>query len=852
MCYSCHNIGNESHGVNMALKYQYILVDGSSYLFRAYHALPPLNNAAGLPTGAIYGVVSMIKRLTQDYAGAKIIVVFDPKGGSFRNELYSGYKADRGAMPDDLAVQIPYVHTIIQAMGFPLIVKEGYEADDVIASLVKIGKESSILISTLDKDLAQLVTDNVHLVNTMHNKYLDPQGVQDKFGVSPGQMRDLLALMGDKSDSVPGVPGVGPKTAAKWLQQYGDIEGIIAEQDALKGKVGESFRAHILDIELSRQLVSLVYDVPVADSLADIPTNAPDNIRLKDFFQELGFKKWLSELGKKEAISIDFTNIDSEDRLIEQLALARCLEVGLFVDKESAYIGISSKVLKVSLSDHLLPVFFSWLGPRVLVMYDVKSSWGVVSQYMPARIFDVMLAQYVIDSTSSNKLEDMLNSAVGDYHYQQMPEASFGALVAGSLVMIREYLLPKLVAVSGLSYLEEIELPLMTILARMESCGVQIDVALLDSYAQELDAAMKKLVAKAHDLAGEDFNLGSPKQLRGILFEKMGLESREKTPTGDLSTSESALQGLRDQHLIVNTILEYRGLSKLASTYAIPLVRDATDLGRIHGRFNQAVTVTGRLSSAGPNLQNIPVRTKEGRTIRSAFIAPEGYKVVSADYSQVELRILAHFSEDAALCQAFEAGKDIHVATAAGVHNIPLDQVTPEQRSNAKAVNFGLIYGMGAHGLSKQLGVDKEKAQTLIDAYFSAYPGVKQYLDSVRTQVQIDGWVSTVLGRRLQMPSARSGQGMEKQAALRAAVNAPMQGSASDLIKRAMLLIDQRLSEFDYKMTMQVHDELVFEVKEEQVLQFCKQVSACMEEAIPLKVPLVVDVYVGDSWDEAH
>jgi DNA polymerase-1 len=832
----------------MKKNYAYILVDGSSYLFRAYHALPPLTTSEGLPTGAVFGVVNMLKRLQSDYPKSKVIVVFDPKGGSFRNELFEGYKADRSAMPEDLSPQIPYVHAVVQALGLPLLVVPGYEADDVIASLVHVRNGRDVLISTLDKDLAQLVTEDVHIVNTMHNKYLDPQGVVEKFGVKPDQIRDLLALMGDRSDNVPGIPSVGPKTAAKWLNEYGSIEGIIENQQALKGKVGEKFREHVHQLEMSQQLVTLVKDIQLVDNLEDIEQNPPQEQDLRTLYQTLGFKKWLHELGADSQVEFAYQIITSPE------ALAGVIEeavdsIAVYFNEQQLYVSVGDKVVSCPVD----ATYIQQLSKArcTLVIHDLKATWSYYS-HLRLKSFDTMLAQYVLDSSVSNDLLDVFSHHLSDFKHQKEHDDKYCAYLSSCLGKVMPIMRKKLIDSKQWGYFSSLEMRLVPILAKMQEYGMALDAPMLSSYASELKTAMEVLESKAHTLIGHEFNLASPKQLREILFVTLGLKAKGKTSKGEQSTSESVLQTLKDEHPLVPLILQHRSYSKLYGTYALPLSKEAEKNGRVSGTINQAMTVTGRLSSQSPNLQNIPIKTQEGRMIRSAFIAPSGWKFISADYSQVELRILAHFSQDDALLKAFSKQEDVHRSTAANIYQIQPHEVTDSQRRQAKAVNFGLIYGMGTHGLSKQLGITKQAADELITAYFNAYPGVRVYLDAVRESVQVNGYVETVLGRQLWMPQAKSSNGIEKSAALRAAVNAPMQGSASDLIKLAMIKIDQSLEAYDYKMTMQVHDELLFEVKEEQAEAFKEEVIQQMKLASPLNVPIEVDAHIGDNWDEAH
>ncbi|MCP8352156.1 DNA polymerase I [Candidatus Synchoanobacter obligatus] len=852
-------------------EYDVILVDGSSYLFRAFHALPPLVNKDGIPTGAIYGVINMIKRLEKDCPDAKIIVVFDPKGGTFRHEIYDGYKADRGQAPDDLVVQIPLLHEVIVALGFPLIIHQGYEADDVIASFAKRCGSKRVLISTLDKDLAQLVSENVHLINTMHNKLLDVQGVQDKFGVLPEQIRDYLALMGDRSDNVPGVPGVGPKTAAKWLCEYGSIEGIKASRDQLKGKVGETFRQHLGEIDLSVQLVSLVDDLEVCQSIDEVVGQGVNAPRLQALYKKFGFKRWLSELSVGEEVSF---SIVRKQRLLAGIRdkVSQAPFVVLMASKPKSYTPRSMlTVFALQVRDqcfvldaeHLdMDSLWQELMPALeaveIVTFDAKmllNYWALLGQACRGRVYDLQVAGYVLDSSSVVSLELLQMRYLDKAAVVKKEDAISEALAKESWNVGQLYpLISKEIRGNKTCshVFNDIEMPVLNILANMEQEGILVDDHLLQNYAKELKASLDEIEAQAHALIGVSFNLSSPKQIRQILFEQLKLPVIEKTPGGEPSTAESTLAELSGQHALVPLLLRHRSLSKIYSTYAEGLVKQVSETGRIHGIFNQAVTVTGRLSSTNPNLQNIPIRTDEGRRIRSAFIPSNGYKIVSADYSQIELRIMAHYSGDHSLIEAFQNNQDVHSATAAKVEGVRLADVSQEMRRRAKAVNFGLIYGMSAFGLSKQLGISRSEAQEVIDKYFEQYPGVLTYMSTIRAQAEEKGYVETILGRRLKAQGAQSHQSIEKQAALRAAINAPMQGSAADIIKLAMIAIATRSDQFDYKMVLQVHDELVFEVKEMDVGAFQEHVTTLMQNVLELKVPLVVNVSEGENWEVAH
>lgn len=850
-------------------KYDIILIDGSSYLFRAYHALPPLLNAEGVPTGAIYGVVNMIKRLVKDHKDSKIIVVFDPKGKTFRHELYEDYKADRGETPNDLIVQIPLVQEAIRAMGFPLLVMPGYEADDVIASLVAMRGDKRVLISTLDKDLAQLVAEDVHIINTMHNKLLDPEAVQEKFGVGPHQIRDYLALMGDRSDNIPGITGVGPKTAAKWLNLYGDIEGIKAHQNEIKGKVGERLREEIIYIDLSRQLVELVSTLDIAETLDAIQGEAVDTQTLQSFFQQLGFKRWSNEL--TEDIDVPFAQVQRPEalpRFIQRIHAAESVIIAWEAEKDqhplkeinafSLRVGEQIVVLDSEFVD--LPAFWreavSALTKKKVIAFDIKTLinyLALIGVSLDAECFDIMLAGYILDSAKAITLEGLVSQYLSKGAKDSKEDLLAKRLAKHAYNIFNIYpVLEKRLSDEQVKIFNTLEMPLMKILAAMEQVGVYVDRQALTNYSQELAKRIQEIEKDIFTSVGEEFNISSTKQLRGILFDKLGLPVIAKTPGGEPSTAEATLLQLEPEHGIISLLLQHRTLSKINSTYAEALPKQIAVTGRIHGRFNQAVTTTGRLSSVNPNLQNIPIRTEAGRRIRSSFIAESGYTLISADYSQIELRIMAHYSGDQGLLDAFAKGEDIHSATAARVDSIPLHEVSEEQRRRAKAVNFGLIYGMSAFGLSKQLGIGRGEAQTLIDRYFSQYPGVLSYMETIRQEAEDKGAVATLLGRNLRVPGAKSNNPIEKKAAMRAAINAPMQGTAADIIKLAMIAISDACQDFDYKMTLQVHDELIFEVKVDQADAFKQKVTTLMQEVFSLKVPLVVNANIGENWEKTH
>lgn len=906
-----------------AKKAPFILVDGSSYLFRAYHAMPNLSNSKGEATGAIYGVINMMRRLLGEYKPEHIAVVFDTKGKTFRHDMYKEYKANRPPMPDDLAEQIQPIHDIIRAMGLPLIAVPGVEADDVIGTLARQAEAAGIdtIISTGDKDMAQLVDEHVHLINTMSDHYMDRDGVIEKFGVPPERIIDYLALIGDTSDNVPGVPKVGPKTAVKWLAEYESLENIMQRADEFKGKVGEYLRDTLEQLPLSRDLVTIKCDVDLAETPQNLNRNTPDQNKLRELFSRYEFNTWLKQLGSEADEHADDANSavdDSRDEVIEtsydtvltedafKVWLERLNKSELFAfDTETTSLDyMQAEIVGVSFSDAegtaaYVPLAHDYMGaPQQLdrdkvlqqlkpllednskkkVGQNLKYDMNVLANYdvhLQGIEHDTMLESYVLNSTSSRHDMDTLalrHLNVQTIHFEDVAgkgakqitfnevaievAAPYAAEDADITLRLHKALWPQLEKEKSLCRVyQELEVPLVSVLSSIERNGVLIDPALLATQSKEMNKRILELEKQAHELAGETFNLGSPKQLQQILFEKQGLPVVSKTPKGQPSTAENVLQELAEQYELPKTILEYRSLSKLKSTYTDKLPEMiAKQTGRVHTSYHQAVAATGRLSSSDPNLQNIPVRNEEGRRIRRAFIAPQGYKMLAADYSQVELRIMAHLSGDESLLRAFSEGADIHSATAAEVFGVGLDEVTKDQRRSAKAINFGLIYGMSAFGLAKQLDVDRVQAQTYIDLYFNRYPGVKQFMDNIRSSAHDRGYVETVFGRRLYLPDINSKNGQRRQYAERTAINAPMQGTAADIIKRAMIDIDQELQtgKYDARMIMQVHDELVFEVAEAQVENVSKMVRQKMAQAADLKVPLVVDIGVGDNWEEAH
>ncbi len=889
-----------------------VLVDGSSYLYRAFHAMPSLSNSKGMPTGAAYGIMNMLRRLLADYDPSHLAVVFDAKGKTFRDDLYSEYKANRPPMPDEMRQQLDAIRSLVKALGMPLLEVPGVEADDVIGTLAKQGKDSGfdVTISTGDKDMAQLVNRSVTMINTMDNSRLDPKGVEGKFGVSPEQMVDYLTLVGDAVDNVPGVPKVGPKTAVKWLKEYGSLDAVIAHADDIGGKVGENLRGCLDRLPLSRQLVTIKCDVNLDVGPDDLERTTPDKSRLRDLYADLEFKTWLAEilagdeLGAEEKPEVNYEIVLEKKQLaawIKRLGEAEnfafdtettsldymradLVGVSFAIDPgEAAYVpcghdydGAPKQISR----EYLLAALKSLLeDPRhVKIGQNLKYDMSVLARSginLEGVGFDTMLESYVLDSTATRHdmdslalkylshrtihFEDVAGKGAKQLTFNQVPldkAGPYAAEDADVTLRLHQTLWPRLQDEASLARLfEEIEMPLVPVLSRIERNGVLVERGMLEAQSVELAASMKDIAAQAYEAAGEEFNLASPKQIQGILFEKLELPVLEKTPKGQPSTAESVLQELAHDDPLPKLILEYRGMSKLKSTYtdALPACIDP-ETGRVHTSYRQAVASTGRLSSTDPNLQNIPVRTPEGRRIRQAFIAPTGSCILAADYSQIELRIMAHLSGDERLMEAFESGEDIHRATAAEVFGVAPKKVSDDERRSAKAINFGLIYGMSAFGLGRQLGIPRREAQEYVDLYFSRYPGVKQFMDDTKERARDCGYVETVFGRRLYLPEIKSRNPARRQYAERTAINAPMQGTAADIIKRAMITLHRWLEESGAaaRMIMQVHDELVFEVAKDAVTDVQVVVVAQMEAAAELSVPLKVDAGVGKNWDEAH
>ncbi len=898
-----------------------VLVDGSSYLFRAFYALPDLRSTSGHPTGAIRGVISMLRRLAKDYPNSPLAVVFDAPGKTFRDDMYDQYKANRSSMPDDLREQIAPLHEMIKAMGLPFIMIEGVEADDVIGTYATqaTASQQHTVISTGDKDMAQLVTPFVTLVNTMTETTMDAQGVVDKFGVKPEQIIDYLALMGDSVDNIPGVPKVGPKTAAKWLNQYGSLDNLMANADEIKGKIGENLRDSVEQLPLSKALTSIKCDVDLPLSLADLVPTPPNVEVLGQYYREFEFKSWLQEveqpddagsapsaeaaaqvaevqanydlilreadldtwvtrLGSQELIAIDTetTSINYMDAELVGFSFAVSPGQAAYLPVAHDYPGAPTQISLAAAIAALKPILEN---PSIAkVGQNLKYDMSVLARYgieIAGPIHDTMLQSYVLNSVATRHnmdalasyyldrktihFEDVAGKGAKQLTFNQVPletAGDYAAEDADVTLQLHNCLYPQLQAQPGLIRVyNEIDMPLVRILSQVERCGTLVDGRMLKQHGAELADRLHQLTQEVWALAGENFNLDSPKQLQAILYDKMGLPVLKKTPGGQPSTAEPVLVDLAQDYELPEKILTYRGLAKLKSTYADKLPLDINrDTGRIHTSYHQAVAATGRLSSSDPNLQNIPIRNAEGRRIRQAFVAPKGSVVLAADYSQIELRIMAHLSADSGLRQAFAENQDIHRATAAEVFGLAPDEVADEQRRSAKAINFGLIYGMSAFGLAKQLNISRGLAADYIERYFDRYPGVSRYMEETKALAAEQGFVETVFGRRLYLPEINAKAVPRRQAAERTAINAPMQGTAADIIKLAMIAVQQWLpdSGLDAQMIMQVHDELVFEVAEADVEALNSGVVTRMSEAAQLDVPLVVDTGVGENWDQAH
>lgn len=917
---------------SLAAQSPLVLVDGSSYLYRAYHALPPLTNSKGQPTGAVKGVVNMLRRLLKDFPTSAIAVVFDAKGKTFRDDLFAEYKANRPPMPDDLRPQVQPILDTVEAMGFPLLVIEGVEADDVIGTLARQATELKmpVVISTGDKDMAQLVNEHVVLVNTMTESILDIPGVNEKYGFGPELMIDYLALMGDKVDNIPGVPGVGEKTAQALIQGAGGLDAIYADLEKIRTldfrgakKMPEKLIEHKDMAYLSHLLATIKCDVAMDVSPQSLQLKPADTEKLKSIFMEMEFKTWVNEFSgaapavaakKTESPTADAPEIkvaeaqydtiftrEQLDAWIERLNFAPAFA---FDTETTSLEFMEAKIVGVSFSDKLgqaayVPCGHDYVGaPEQLSIEEVlgalkplledtnkkkigqnlKYDKSVLANYgvdLRGIAFDTMLESYVFNSVGSrHNMDDLADKYLGyktvtfeelagkgakqlTFNQLQIETAShYAAEDADITYRLHEYFWPQLVKEPGLRrVLNDIEVPLISVLSKVERQGALVDAKLLGQQSVQLGERLVQLEREAFALAGEEFNLSSPKQLGAILFDKLQLPVLKKTPTGVPSTAEEVLQELALDYPLPKLLMEYRGLAKLKSTYTdkLPLMINPRT-GRIHTNYHQAVAATGRLSSQDPNLQNIPIKTEEGRRIRQAFVAPAGYKLVAADYSQIELRIMAHLSNDEGLLNAFSQGLDVHRATAAEVFGVSLDQVTGDMRRSAKAINFGLIYGMSAFGLAKQLHIGRQEAQQYINRYFERYPGVQRYMNEIRSLAHEQGYVETIFGRRLYLPDINASNKNLQAGAERTAINAPMQGTAADIIKKAMIAVDAWLptSGLDAKMIMQVHDELVLEVADADVDAVCAGLEACMSQAASLSVPLVVETGVGLNWDEAH
>jgi len=923
-----------------------VLVDGSSYLYRAFHAFPPLTNSAGEPTGAMYGVLNMLKSLISQVQPSHIAVVFDAKGKTFRDEMFEQYKSHRPPMPDDLRKQIQPLHDIIRALGIPLLVIEGVEADDVIGTLAVAASKANqkVLISTGDKDMAQLVDDNIMLINTMNNTLLDRDAVIEKYGIPPELIIDYLALMGDSADNIPGVAGVGEKTALGLLQGIGSMAEIYANLDKvaelpIRGakKLGDKLLAEKEMADLSYRLATIKTDVVLDITPEQLTLGASNNEQLTEYFGRYEFKRWLNEVmngadsitNNNEqptkinhyqvtpvlvqdnsdealpAIQIDRSRYETLlteadlNRWVEKLNQAKLFALDTETDNldymaanlvgisfalengEAAYLplqldylGAPKTLEKTTALTLLKPILenptIQKVGQNFKYDLTIFARNGIDVQGVA---FDTMLESYVLNSTGRHNMDDLAKRYLGHqtisfeeiagkgknqltFNQIQLEQAAeYAAEDADVTMKLQQVLWEKLSKEPTLEKLfKEMELPLLGVLSRMERRGVLIDSDALFLQSNEIANRLSELEEQAYVLAGQPFNLASTKQLQEILFDKLGLPVIQKTPKGAPSTNEEVLEELAFSHELPKVLVEHRGLSKLKSTYTDKLPQMVnSQTGRVHTSYHQAVTATGRLSSSDPNLQNIPIRNEEGRRIRQAFIAREGFTVVAADYSQIELRIMAHLSQDQGLINAFTQGKDIHRSTAAEIFGVALDEVTSEQRRNAKAINFGLIYGMSAFGLSRQLGIGRADAQSYMDLYFKRYPGVQTFMHDIREKAKAQGYVETLFGRRLYLPDINSSNGMRRKAAERVAINAPMQGTAADIIKRAMIQLDQKLqNDPDIAMIMQVHDELVFEVRSEKVAFYRELIKTQMESAADLVVPLIVDVGQGTNWDEAH
>ena len=891
-----------------------MLVDGSTYLFRAYHALRGFTNRRGEPTGAIFGVLNMLYKLLDEFQPERVAVIFDAPGKTFRDDLYADYKAQRPPLPEDLRVQIEPLLEAVAAIGLAVVRVTGVEADDVIGTLATAAGRSGLttVISTSDKDMAQLVNDRVTLINTMTDTKMGADGVREKFGVSPERMVDYLTLVGDTVDNIPGVPGVGPKTAVKWLDRYGDLDTLVARSGEISGKIGERLRESLDRLPLYRQLVTIDCGVTLPVTLDDLKPRSPDAATLRELYGRLElnsllrrvpaderdpevddaaasyrtvltegeFEDWVSRIEAADLVAVDTetTSLDYMSAEIVGISLAVEPLSAAYIPLAHRYPGAPEQLSRERVLERLKP----WLeGPAKKVGHHLKYDAHVLLNHgirLGGMAYDSMLESFVLNSTATRhdmdsvaarylnvtttRYEEVAGKGARQIGFDEVDidvAGQYAAQDADITLRLHRTLRRRLREIPDLERLyTEIEQPLVPVLQKMEYGGVLVDAGMLHRQSRELAESIAETVAAAHVAGKGPFNLDSPKQLQQILFERLEIPSTVKTPKGQPSTAERVLQELAGKgHELPRLILQYRGLSKLKSTYTDKLPLDINPrTGRIHTSYHQAVAATGRLSSANPNLQNIPVRTAEGRRIRQAFIAPDGYRLLAADYSQIELRIMAHLSRDEGLLEAFARGEDIHRATAAEVFEVPRDEVSAEQRRSAKAINFGLIYGMSAFGLARQLGMEQRRAeaQQYVDLYFARYPGVKRYMDDTRQRARDQGFVSTIFGRRLHLPQIDSRNFQRRQYAERSAINAPMQGTAADIIKRAMIRVDRWLEDSgaDARQIMQVHDELVLEVAEDAATEIATEVAEIMESAASLDVPLKVDWNLGSNWDEAH
>ena len=886
-----------------------ILVDGSSYLYRAYHALPPLTTSKNQPTGAIKGVISMIKKILIDHPESPLAVVFDAKGKTFRHDMYSEYKANRPPMPEDLVQQIEPIHQIITLMGIKLIMIPGVEADDVIGTLAEQARQKRLdtVISTGDKDMTQLVCKNVSVVNTMSGELLNESGVLKKFGVEPKYITDYLALIGDKSDNVPGVEKVGPKTAVKWLDEFGDIDGIKSNAESIGGKVGENLRASLETLDLAHQLVKIKTDVELDLGIEDLKVGEPNSKELSKIYKELEFNAWLQEVPERQATSPKInksykciTTKKDLKKVIKEASKSDTVAIdtettGLdYIDSELVGISISfnagegfyipikhndESIIQLPLEDvinELKPLLES--SEKKIIGQNIKFDKNILMKYglkIASIKNDTMMMSYVLDASATrhnldalasyylgyktSTYEDVAGKGAKQISFDDVPidiATNYAAEDADITLRLYEELSPKLKNIESLNKLnEEIEIPLIEVLSDMERNGAILNAKVLNAQSKDLEERIIRLENKAYKLAGEEFNLGSTKQLREIFFDKLNYRVIKKTPGGQPSTDEKVLAELAEEYELPKVLLEHRTLSKLKSTYTDKLPNQISSLsGKVHTSFHQAVTTTGRLSSSDPNLQNIPIRTEDGRRIRQAFEPSNGNKFISADYSQIELRVMAHLSKDPGLLSAFQEGEDVHSKTASEVFNVGIEDVSSDLRRNAKAINFGLIYGISAFGLGKQLGITRNLAAEYMAMYFEKYPGVKQYMESTKESASQNGYVETLFGRRLYLKEINANNALRRQASERAAINAPVQGTAADIMKIAMIRMYQALKKekSEARIILQVHDELILDTPEKEIDRVIELTTEAMKEATLLDVPLEIDIGIGDNWDQAH